>query len=575
VRPRTAPFGRLARRSALLYAAGRNTADPTQSLSGAEPEPSPPLSSAAPTLPQTPSNTVVPTQPAQPAAAVPPVIVKTLAANASAAATLPPPPSPRQLGRFSITRALRREKNSVVYLGMDPVLHREVIVKAVKLPPPSDATSHADAQIDPLEQAFVRQAQAAGKLAHPHIVTVYEAGRVHEIGYLAVERVNGRALHELIASGWRPQFVHCASIAARIADAIEYAHQQGVAHGHLGPQHVMLQVDGVPKIEGFGGWIDGGTGGDDALARTEKLLPYFHSELTEDERRRDVRAVTALVYMMITGKAPGERPAPVASLRTDVPPALAKLVDDILTGPATAQRRTAADLRDALTAFIWNERRDNVAPATLGIPLAAPPRRPADPATPAAALPDAYAPTVAIEPGPPAPTPPPGSARPATLTLRPPSTPAAPLASELPEAPAAAPPAAEKLRALWLQARPWLLRNRVMVGGLAGLVVTGVAIAVILAATAGPESRLAAPAALPATAAPAPLRGQGVVKLDIAPWGEVFVDGKPTGVSPPLQELKLPSGRHTVEIRFGDKAAVTAQVDVEPSKTLQIRHRFE
>lgn len=537
------------------------------------------MPSAAPTLPQTPSNTVVPTQPVPPpaGAAVPPVIVKALAANAPAAATLPPPPSPRQLGRFSITRALRREKNSVVYLGMDPVLHREVIIKAVQLPPPSDATTHADAQIDPLEQAFVRQAQAAGKLAHPHIVTVYEAGRVHEIGYLAIERVNGRPLHELIASGWRPQFVHCASIAARIADAIEYAHQQGVAHGHLGPQHVALQVDGVPKVEGFGGWIDGGTGGDEALARTEKLLPYFHSELTDDERRRDVRAVTALVYMMITGKAPGERPAPVATLRADVPSTLARLVDDILSGPAAAQRRTAADLRDALTSFIWNERRDNVAPATIGIPLAAPPRRPAEPppARSGAASADAYAPTVAMDADEAAPLRPAPSARPATLTLRPASSPAQPLATELPEVPPSTQQPADRLRNLWQQARPWLQRNRVAVGGVAGFVVTAVAIAVILAATAGPDTKLAAPAALPGATTPAAARGEGVIGLDIAPWGEVFVDGKPMGVSPPMQELKLSAGRHTVEIRYGDKAAVTAQVVVDPAKALQIRHRFE
>jgi serine/threonine-protein kinase len=55
----------------------------------------------------------------------------------------------------------------------------------------------------------------------------------------------------------------------------------------------------------------------------------------------------------------------------------------------------------------------------------------------------------------------------------------------------------------------------------------------------------------------------------------VFVDGKPIGVSPPMQELKLPAGRHTVEIRYGDKAAVTAQVEVDPTKALQIKHRFE
>lgn len=492
---------------------------------------------------------------------------------------LTPGQAPRQLGRFSITRLLRREQNSVVYLGTDPVLHRDVIIKAVQLPPLKDATPHLDAQMDPLEQAFVRQAQAAGKLAHPHIVTVYEAGRLGDTGYLAIERVNGRGLHELIASGWRPQFVHCASIAARIADAIEHAHQQGVAHGHLGPQHVVLQVDGVPKVEGFGGWIDGGTGGDDALARTEKLLPYFHSELTDEARRVDVRAVTCLVYMMVTGKAPTERPALVASLRADVPATLARLIDDVLA-PSSTTRRTAGDLRDALTSFIWNERRDNVAPATIGIPLAAPPRRAAVNA--GTGNPDAYAPTVAIDLGEPMlPTgKSPGtrpSSRPATLAIRPGTAPAPTLAQTLPPLPPDLPvPAGERLQDAWHDAIPWLQRNRMLVGGVAGLAVSATVIAAILAATAGPNppaAPIAAPAVAPA-ATPAVI-GTGTVQLDIAPWGEVFVDGKPIGVSPPLLQLTLPAGRHGVEIRYGDKAAVTAQVDVDPAKPLQIRHRFE
>jgi hypothetical protein len=335
----------------------------------------------------------------------------------------------------------------------------------------------------------------------------------------------------------------------------------------------MLQVDGVPKVEGFGGWIDGGTGGDEALARTEKLLPYFHSELTDDERRRDVRGVTALVYMMITGKAPGERPAPVASLRADVPPSMAKLVDEILAPSSTAARRTAADLRDALTSFIWNERRDNVAPATIGIPLAAPPRRAEPPRTTSKPGSDAYAPTVSMDTDDLA-SARPAAPRPATLTIRPATKPPT-LARELPRAPEAVPTTAERLQEAWRQLRPWLQRNRVAVGGVAGLGVSALVIAAILAATAGTRGPSAPLATAPVAKAAPPLTGSGTVQLDIAPWGEVFVDGKPIGVSPPMQELKLPAGRHTVEIRYGDKAAVTAQVDVDPSKALQIKHRFE
>lgn len=529
------------------------------------------MSSATPTLPGEPSTAPAPvgSAPRDAGAKRPPAVTF---APAPATGVLPPAPAPRQLGRFSITRVLRKEKNSVVYLGVDPVLHREVVIKAVQLPPPSDATPHLDAQIDPLEQAFVRQAQAAGKLAHPHIVTVFEAGRLRDTGYLAIERVSGRAMHELIASGWRPQFAHCASIAARIADAIDYAHQQGVAHGHLGPQHVILQVDGVPKIEGFGGWIDGGSGGDEALAGTERLLPYFHSEISEVERRADVRAIAALVYMMLTGRAPGARPAPVSSLRGDVPAALARVVDESLTpAGAAALHRTAGDLRDALTAYLWSERHDNVAPATIGIPLAAAPRRLADPAATQARS-AADAPTVAVEAA---------LARrgagtgPATLTIRPATGKPVPADSEPPADDSTPPPvltARQRLAALAMQWRPLLQRHRIPVGGVAGLAVSALVIAALLAATAGRPGPAIAPAASPAVpAAPA----TGVVRLEIAPWGEVFVNGKPIGVSPPLQELQLPAGRHAVEIRHGERSAISAQVDVDISRELLIRHRFE
>src|SRR5215470_17751660 len=291
-------------------------------------------------------------------------------------------PNLRLIGRYAVLRELRRDRSSVTYIGMDPVMHREVVLKAVQLPAPATIPDSNESQIAPLEAAFVRQAQAAGKLHHPHIVTVFDAGRVHNVAYLAIERVLGRSLAELLAGGWRPEFVHCASIAARVADAIEHAHVNGLAHGHLGPQHVLLQGDGAPKVEGFGGWIDSGHAGEDALVRTEKLLPYFQNELTEEARHRDVRSVAAVLHMMLTGKAPqfesDKSHRSVLKLRPDTPPELARIVDDTLAPEHPSGHRTAGDLRDALTAFLWNERKEHVPPGTIGIPLAAPPRTPVD-----------------------------------------------------------------------------------------------------------------------------------------------------------------------------------------------------
>lgn len=502
-------------------------------------------------------------------------------------------PQPRQFARYSLTRELRREASTTIYLALDPVMHREVVLKVVHLPPPSDAGHNEEAQIAPLEQAFGRQAQAAGKLNHPHIVTVFEAGRLNHLGYLAIERVNGRPLSELIASGWRPQLVHAASIGARVADAIEHAHSQDVPHGHLGPSHVLLQADGVPKVEGFGGWIDNGTGGDDALHRTEKLLPYFQNELTEDMRGHDVKCVAALVYMMVAGRAPGPQPAPLASLRPEIPPAFGRLIDDTLNPAPGRAQRSAGDLRDGLTAFIWNARKDNVAPATLGIPLAAPPREAATeqsvPYPPTAGRPNEIL-TRTVEPERPRSL---GGLKTVRMEVpaglaRVAASSAAAAASGRKDATlrttlraaqgANEEKAAPLLQTLKTQALPWLRRNPAAMGVVGLFVVAAIVLAMLLATFAGKKA--APPVAVTAPEAPvaAPV-GQGVLLLSVLPWGEVIVDGKPMGVSPPLTELRLPAGRHAVEIRYnkpdGATAAVTAQVDIDPAKPLQIKHSFE
>jgi hypothetical protein len=486
-----------------------------------------------------------------------------------------PTAAPRHFGRYAILRELRRDRSSVTYLAADPVMHRELVLKTVELPPPIDQRDSSEADTSALEKAFTRQAQAAGRLQHPHIVTVFDAGRIHQTGYLAIERVSGRPLHELIVGGFRPEFVHCASIGARIADAIEYAHGQGVAHRHLGPQHVILQADGAPKIEGFGGWIDGGAAGEDALHRTERLLPYFDSELTEADRRDDVRAVAALVYMMLTGKAPAATPLPVKVHRPDVPEALAQPIDELLNPASKGGARTAADLRDALTAFIWNARKDNVAPGTIGIPLSAPPRAAPPQGVAQTRFERRAAPaTLRIGGGPSTRPPTPHATRPGSAA----STVAAAPARPGVRRPAAGPSTAATTWATLIdRLRPWLLAHRTLVVAAGALMAGGIVLGVVLglSASGGGAASGTASGGVQAAAAPAAPVGEGVIRLDIAPWGEVFVDGRPIGVAPPMQELRLPAGRHHVEIRFGEKAAVSAHVTVDPAQPLQIRHRFE
>jgi hypothetical protein len=489
-------------------------------------------------------------------------------------------PNLKVIGRYTILRELRRDPHSVSFAAIDPVMNRELVVKAVQLLTPDAQVS--DSERNQIEQAFVRQAQAAGRLHHPHILTVFDAGLSHDFGYLVIERVAGRPLHEILAHGVRPPFAQCASIAARIGDAIAYAHAQGVAHGQLGPQYVYLLADGAPKVSGFGGWIDGGITGDEALARTEDRLPYFQNEPTDETRRADVRAVGVLLHMMLTGRAP--RPpapgtaattsgfAPVIALRPDIPPALAHLVDATLEPRPPRSVATAAALRDALTTFIWNERTSAIAPATLGLPLAAAPGSTVSKkfsSDTASTYGDAG--NLGAAPGPNAPA---ASAAGAAIEAVAPARAGA--------GPGIGRRIGEMVDVVIAQVAPSLERHRFVLIAAAGIIVVALALGTILAALGQRERPAPGPVVVPnpqaatATVAPTPeVTGSGRLQFDIAPWGEIIIDGRPTGVAPPLSHITLSAGRHKIEVRHGDQEAWVGEVDIDPARPLIIEHRFK
>jgi hypothetical protein len=79
----------------------------------------------------------------------------------------------------------------------------------------------------------------------------------------------------------------------------------------------------------------------------------------------------------------------------------------------------------------------------------------------------------------------------------------------------------------------------------------------------------------PARASIAPVPARGIIAFAVAPWGEVYVNGAAHGTTPPLTQLLLPAGRHTIELRNGQRQPYIAQVDVSPDRPQRISHRFQ
>src|SRR5262249_44880467 len=148
----------------------------------------------------------------------------------------------RRLGKYELVEVVGQGAFGTVWRGRDPELGREV---ALKVPRAGDLAGPHE-----LER-FLREARSAAQLRHPSIVAVFDVGQADGAPFLVSEYVAGVTLADFL-SGKRPGFRESAELVAAIADALQYAHSQGVVHRDVKPGNVMLADDGAPRLMDFG-----------------------------------------------------------------------------------------------------------------------------------------------------------------------------------------------------------------------------------------------------------------------------------------------------------------------------------
>ncbi len=474
-------------------------------------------------------------------------------------ATLPTEPSarlgpaPAAIGRFQIRGEIGRGSNGVVYAAHDPVLGREVAIKAI----PLTDDEHYRRQI---EANFLNEAKAAAGVNHPNIITVFDAGKQDQLAYIAMERLHGRDLHDFMASGQRLGYRQIASLMARVADAVHYAHKRGLVHRDIKPSNIFLLRDGKPKVLDFG--VAMAVANDPNATHRRQLIGtpnYMSPEQALGRKldaRSDVFSIGTILYELIAGRRAFEgrsiedtlaqvisdTPVSLAELRPDVPAALREIVERSLDKDVEARFQTAGELRNALVAF-----------AEPGTVSAYGPRTGArsslrrgwfEPASSPLAIIAASAAVIAA----------------AILvyfaTVKPKATPPPPVESGAPQAPAAPQRAAQEAPSD--AAREPVAESRADAEA-------------ALARSRQAESRR--PVRAETSPAPAPV-GNGVVTLGIAPWGEVLVDGVSRGVSPPLTRIELPPGSYSIEVRNNAAQPYRARVEIKPGQSVSLQHRF-
>lgn len=154
-----------------------------------------------------------------------------------------------KLGRYEVVRELGKGAMGIVYLAKDPLIGRLVALKTIRLGQNAD-----DDEAKEFQQRFVREAQAAGILNHPAIVTVHDIGQddTSGVSFIAMEYVEGQNLKEALTQGRPLNFDQIGDIIAQIAEALDFAHAKGIVHRDVKPANIILLEGNRAKITDFG-----------------------------------------------------------------------------------------------------------------------------------------------------------------------------------------------------------------------------------------------------------------------------------------------------------------------------------
>ena len=152
------------------------------------------------------------------------------------------------LGRYRVEKELGKGAMGVVYQGRDPKIGRVVAIKTMAL-----SQEFEPDELKDVKERFFREAETAGRLTHPHIVTIYDAGEEHDLAYIAMEFLKGKDLTPYNKPGSLLPLEKTLSITARVAEALAYAHKNNVVHRDVKPANIMYEAetDSV-KVTDFG-----------------------------------------------------------------------------------------------------------------------------------------------------------------------------------------------------------------------------------------------------------------------------------------------------------------------------------
>ncbi|MFQ5817019.1 MAG: protein kinase [Terriglobia bacterium] len=272
----------------------------------------------------------------------------------------PGKPTRSVLGRYELLDELGRGAMGVVYKAYDPSVGRMVALKTVRL-------DVSGAEREELVKRLRQEAQAAGRLEHPNIVTIYDAGEAEGLFYLTMQFIKGRTLAELMAERTLLPVQQIVLLLEQVCDALDYAHERGIVHRDLKPTNIIVARDGMAKIVDFGvaKIAEGGTTKAGMVLGTPNYMSPEQAQGGRVDRRSDIFSLGTIFYELLTGEKafPGntptaiihkivhEDPIPLRVLEPGIDPALEIIIRKALTKDPYKRYQSCRQMKANLTDF--------------------------------------------------------------------------------------------------------------------------------------------------------------------------------------------------------------------------------
>ena len=268
------------------------------------------------------------------------------------------------LGRYEIEKELSKGSMGIVYLGKDPKISRIVAIKTMAL-----AQEFEEDELEEVKQRFFREAETAGRLSHPYIVTIFDVGEEHDLAYIAMEYLQGHDLGRYIKPDNLLDVRTILGIVRRVAEALAYAHKQNIVHRDIKPSNIMYEPESDSiKITDFG--IARIT--DASKTKTGTVLgtpSYMSPEQLAGKKvdgRSDLFSLGVMLFQLLTGSLPfqadsmaslmfkitNEEASNIKTFRPEISDAVASVVGRTLAKDVEQRFQTGTELANHLKAVM-------------------------------------------------------------------------------------------------------------------------------------------------------------------------------------------------------------------------------